>query len=84
MEEEKQTILNIWKKAVERYEQRDKKLCKKYHVELKPIEAEEFYTVFQFENGVQFTVPYDENYDDGDYGIGIFLISGGKNKLKCQ
>jgi len=65
MEEQKQ-ILNVWKKAVENYEDKKKKLCKKYKVKIKPIEADEYYTIFQFENGVQFTVPYDENYDDYD------------------
>lgn len=66
MEEEKQNILNIWKKAVERYKQREKKLCKKYKVKLKPVEADEYFTIYEFENGVQFTIPFDENYGDYD------------------
>ncbi len=62
---EKEIILGFWKKAVERYTERDKKLCDKYKVKSKPVDADEFYTVFEFrDNGVQFTVPQDENYED--------------------
>ena len=64
MEQEKQLILNIWKRAVEKSKEKEKKLCAKYKVKLKPIEAEEYYTIFEFENGVQFTVPNDQDWED--------------------
>lgn len=66
MTEEKEKILKIWKKAVENYEKKEKKLCEKHKVKSKPFEADEHYTIFEFNNGVQFTVPCDENYDDYD------------------
>ena len=66
MIKDKEKILDTWTKSVERYELRKKELCQKYKVELEPVEAEEYYTVFKFENGVEFTVPFDENFGDYD------------------
>lgn len=66
MDLEKQKILDIWKKAVENYENKKKKLCKKYKVKLKEVEVDESYAKFEFENGIEFDVPYGEDFDDYD------------------
>ncbi len=64
MIKEKEKILDTWKKAVERYECRKKELCKKYKVVVEPVEVDEYYSVFKFENDVEFTVTHDDNLDD--------------------
>ncbi len=66
MEEDVKTILEAWKKAREHNNKEIKKICKKYKVKEKVIEYDEGYTTYAFENGVEFTCPHDENYDDYD------------------
>ena len=66
MIKEKEKILDTWKKAVERYECRKKELCEKYKIVLEPVEVDEYYSVFKFENNVEFTVCHDDNYEDYD------------------
>ena len=65
--EEISKILEIWKKARRNYDDKKRKLCKKYKIKFKEVDIDEYFSIFQFENGVEFTVPFNENYDD--YGL---------------
>ena len=63
---EKQEILKIWKEASEWQENKFTELCKEFKVNIKPVKVDAFYSIYAFENGVQFTVPHDTSYDDGE------------------
>ena len=66
MDENTKIILNVWKKASEYQDREIKKICKKYKVKFKSVQEEEDYCVYQFENGVEFSVPYSDNFEDYD------------------
>ena len=67
IQQNRDLILSIWKKASEFQKNKIEKLCKKYKVDKKIIEVDEGWTKYRFtESKVEFSIPNGDNYEDFD------------------